>query len=88
MELPIIVQGEVGDKTTNIGKDRNGIDQTYYNVKLIDRERCENMPLGVPKEVFDKCEKGKVVRLGGYIGGLKNKYFKITEYIGVVNDKT
>lgn len=84
MELPMIVQGEVGEKSTKNATDRNGVNQTYYSVKLIDRDRCENMPLNVPKDVYDRCKKESVVRLAGYIGGLKNKYFKITEYLGEV----
>lgn len=85
--MQIVTQAEVIDKNTNSGKDRNGFDVTYYNLKLADREKCETQLIGVPADVYEQVEVGKIYRFGGSFGGLKTKWWKFDQFLGEVKSK-
>lgn len=82
--MEIVTQALVMDKDSKQGKDRNGFDVTYYNVKLGDPDKCESQLIGVPKEVYDQVEVNKINRFAGQFGGLKTKWWKFDKWLGVV----
>ena len=82
--MEIVTQALVMDKSVSNGKDRNGFDCTWYNVKLGDPDKCESQLIGVPQEVYDKVEVGKINRFGGSFGGLKTKWWKFDKHLGIV----
>lgn len=82
--MRIVTEAKVVDKYVTNGKDRNGFDCTWYNVKLGDPETCESQIIGVPQDVYEKTEVDKVNRYAGSFGGLKTKWWKFDKHLGIV----
>lgn len=84
--MEIVTQALVLDKNISKGHDRNGNVCEYYNVKLGDPSTCDNQLIGVPADVYQKVEIGKINRFGGSFGGLKTKWWKFDKFLGVVKE--
>ena len=75
MSLPILTRARVLSKSTKPGKDKDGNEKMYYNLKLADTSTFDSQIVGVTEEIFNQVEEGKDVLLGGKCGGLKEKYW-------------
>lgn len=91
--MDIVTQAFVVDKNINNGKG-DYADKVYYNVTLGEPQNLNGMTImntqiiGVPEDVYNKIEVGKVNRLGGSFGGLKTKWWKFDKFHGIVEEKS
>lgn len=90
--MKIVTEALVLDKNSKKGSGQYA-DRVYFNVQLGEPKDVNGITvmdtqlIGVPEEVYNKVEVGKTNRFGGSFGGLKTKWWKFDQHLGVVDKK-
>ena len=72
---------------TNDYKRQDGTMTTYYNVKVVDTEECENQTFSCNEEVYKQLEENEEYILYGKIGSNdKGKWWSVTDAEHIVYD--
>lgn len=90
--MKIVTEAIVVDKNRKEGTgDFTG--RVFYNIVLGEPkdlngfQTMDTQVIGVPADVYDKAVVGKVNRFGGTFGGIKTKFWKFDQHLGVVEKK-
>lgn len=91
--MKIVTEAIVVDKNAKRGTGQYE-GRTFYNIVLGEKKDLNGFPtmdtqvIGVPADVYQQAEVGKVNRFGGSFGGVKNKFWKFDQFLGVVENKS
>ena len=75
MSIPIVTKVRVLSKWTKDGKDKEGNDKTYYNIKVADPQTYDTQTIGVTEDIYNMAVENEDIKLIGKLGGLKEKYW-------------
>lgn len=90
--MKIVTEAIVIDKNRKEGTGQYA-GRIFYNIVLGEPKdlngftTMDTQVIGVPEDVFNKAVVGKVNRFGGTFGGVKNKFWKFDQHLGVIDKK-